>query len=187
MVQQKRDLLACYLKEPQDQGHQWAPFRSGVQCSQCKQRYHTKSLLKHLREGLTTPCSQAVATKKGKKTWFEVTHDLIESQGDPRPGTHHFRLEKAYLRCSLRGNYVLARAGEDTFNLFLGEVCHTGPIDRDQWSGHPTHQMTRTGNTVECSCCHQRSRVYEAAIILTQKLRAACSNSGFGDLRKMLA
>ena len=46
MVQQKKDLLACFLKAPQQHGHQWTTHRSGVQCTQCKQRYHSKSLLK---------------------------------------------------------------------------------------------------------------------------------------------
>ena len=100
LVQQKKDLLACYVKDPQANGHLCNLFRSGVQCAQCRVRFHTKSLIKELREGLTSPCAQAAPTPTQKKTRFEVIHDLLESQGEAPPGTHQLRLEKAYLRCS---------------------------------------------------------------------------------------
>ena len=159
MVQQKRALLSSFLQEPSATGHQWTTFRSGVQCTLCRQRYHTKSLLKELREGLTSPCTHAGPVKKGKKTRFEIIHDLIESQGEPRAGTHHLRLEKAYLRCTLCRGYVLARAGEESFNRFLGEVCHHGPLEAHLWHGHHSHRMTRTGAQIECERCHERARI----------------------------
>ena len=187
MVQQKKDLLACFLKDPQAHGHQWEVYRSGVRCSLCRVRFHTKSLIKELQDGLTAPCAQAVPSQTQRKTRFEIIHDLLESQGEAKPGTHHLRLEKAYLRCNLCRSYVLARAGEDIFNRFLGEVCHHGPLASDRWHGHSTHQMHRTGNTVECQKCHARSRVQQDVILLTDKLRRRCPTTTSLDIRSMLA
>ena len=186
MVQQKKSLLAEYLQEPQSNGHQWAPFRSGVQCQLCKQRLHTKSLIKELQQAKAMPCAAAGPAKKERKTRFEVIHDLIESQGEPKPDTHHFRLDKAYLRRTQCRSYVLARAGEDIFSRFLGEVCHHGPLSSRDWHGHPTHKMTRSGNLVECDHCHQRARFHGNDISLTVKLRRPCQVGGNRDLRTML-
>ena len=146
-----------------------------------------KSMIKELREGLTSPCAQAAPTQAHKKTRFEVIHDLLESQGEAKPGTHHLRLEKAYLRCTLCRSYVLARAGEDIFNRFLGEVCHHGPLASDLWQGHPTHQMLRTGKVVECQKCHARTRMQHDKVILNDKLRRRCQATTSQDIRKLLA
>ena len=187
MVQPKKDLLACFLKDPQAHGHQWAVYRSGVQCTQCRTRFHTKSMIKEFRESLASPCEQAAPAKTNKKTRFEVIHDLLESQGEAQPGTHHLRLEKTYLRCAQCRSYVLARAGEEIFARFLGEVCHHGPLASDLWCGHPSHQMMGTGNVVECSKCHIRTRMQDGAVILTAKLRSPCKTEAFHDIRKPLA
>ena len=187
LIQQKKDLLASYLKNPQAEGHQWQLFRSGVQCAHCRVRYHTKSLIKELREGLTVPCPQAAPKAEPKKTRFEVIHDLLDSQGEVPPGTHHLRLEKAYLRCTRCRSYVLARAGEEIFTRFIGEFCHHGPLASNLWHGHPTHHIHRSGNVVECQKCHARARIQNEQVKLTEKLKRRCSTSTSHDIRKMLA
>ena len=72
------------------------------------------SALSASRGTTPSPCSksqwsQAMPVKAGKKTRFEVIHDLLESQGDAQPETHHLRLDKAYLRCTQCRGYGLEK------------------------------------------------------------------------------
>lgn len=78
----------------------------------------------------------------------------------------HFLHKKEGLQDKNKG-YVLARAGEEIFHRFLGEVCHHGPLDPGQWQGHPTHEMTRTGNSLECQRCHLRTRILNDQMCVT--------------------
>lgn len=187
LIQQKRDLLVKFTEEPNGLGHRWQAFRSGVQCSLCGTRFHTKSLLKEIQEGLSAPCSQAILAKEPKKTRFEIIHDILDMQQAPTPGQHHFRLDKAYLRCQVCRCYILARAGEDQFNQFLGSYCHHGPLDPEAWMGHPTHQMWRTGNQAECQSCKSKTRLVGERFEVTVKLRQRCTKPGSQDLRKMFS
>ena len=129
LIQQKKQLLEQFLAQPSAHGHQWVAYRFGVQCSQCKQRYHSKSMVKEIKEGLSTACMHAVPGRVLKKTRFQVIHDLLEAQGEVEDGAHHLRLDKAYLRCDRCKGYVLARAGEETFHRFWERFAIT-----DLWS-----------------------------------------------------
>ena len=144
-------------------------------------------MIKEIKDGLSSTCTHAVPGGSSKKTRFEVIHDLLEAQGEVQPGSHHLKLDKAYLRCTLCNNYVLAKAGEEIFHRFLGEVCHHGPLDPSLWQGHPTHEMTRMGNLLECQKCHLRTRFNNGQITLTTKLRGPCSKPRSVDIRSWLA
>ena len=113
--------------------------------------------------------------------------NFSESQGAIQPGTHHLKLDKAHLRCAQCKGYVLARAGEEILNRFLGEVCHHGPLAAELWQGHPSHQMERNGNTVERQRCHGRAKFQGSKLLLTTKLRNLCSKPVSRDIRSMLA
>ena len=187
LATQKKQLLEQFLSQSSALGHQWIAYRSGVQCTLCKQRFHSKSMVNEIKEGLAQACTHAVPGRTSKKTRFEVIHDLLDAQGEAVDGTHHLRLDKAYLRCDRCKGYVLARAGEEIFHRFLGEVCYHGPLEASKWFGHPTHEMLRTGNSLECNLCHLRTRIHGDEITLTQKLRSPCSKPRSVDIRTWLA
>ena len=183
LIQQKRDLLAHSLARPDQHGHQWKPFRSAVQCSLCKTRFHAKSLLKEIKEGLSTPCSNATPNKEIRKTRFEVIHDLLEAQGTP-PGEHFLRLDKAYLRCQQCRSYMLARASEEQFTRFdCGLPMPSRPLEASKWTGHPTHEMQRLGATLECIHCRAKTKMVNEKVELTGKLKASCGRPRSKDLR----
>lgn len=68
LIQQKRELVQALLSQPHQNGHSWAPFRTGVACQNCKQRIHTKSPIQELREALQIDCAVQLREPVKRKT-----------------------------------------------------------------------------------------------------------------------
>ena len=94
LIQQKKELLADLLSKPSPAGHEWQAFRSGIQCSHCKLRYHSKSLIAELKEASDKPCQKAPISTQPKQTRMEMIHTLVAAQQGPQPG---LKLDRAYL------------------------------------------------------------------------------------------
>lgn len=178
MIQQKKMILDQLLAVPDQGGHLWQPYRTGVRCQHCRHRLHSKSLLTELRPALTSACEQAVPVTPSKKTRFEVINDLISAQQGVQQGVHHLRLDKAYLRCSECKSYILARCREDAFASFVGSPCHVGLLQSSEWTGHPSHLMMRQGSQLTCSRCGGKAKMADGKIQLNDKLTKRCVMSG---------
>ena len=190
LIQQKKELLADLLSKPSPAGHAWETFRSGIKCGHCKLRYHSRSLLAELKEAADKPCEKAPKASPPKQTRMEMIHALVASCGlqqGPQKGVHHLKLDRAYLRCTECKSYILARTNEEAFTRFVGEPCHCGPLEPSLWLGHVSHTMQRTGQTVECSRCHARTRIVGKTITMTARLRGRCVFQRSKDLRQMFA
>ena len=187
LIQQKKELLADLLSKPSPAGHQWQAFRSGIQCGLCKLRYHSKSLVAELKEANAKPCQSAPSKTEPKLTRMEVIHALVSGQQGPKKGIHHLQLDRAYLRCTECRSYILARTNEESFNRFIGEPCHCGPLEPSLNTAHVTHTLARHGMSVECTRCHGRTKIVENLLVLTTKMRQRCSSTPSKDLRQMFA
>ena len=160
---------------------------SGIQCKQCRVRYHSKSLLSDLKEAADKQCHQEDTPSPPKQTRMEMIHALVASQQGPQPCVHHLQLDRAYLMCSVCRSYILARTNEEAFNRFVGEPCYHGPLEPSLWEGHASHTMLRTGQSIECSRCHARTRMADGRPQLSGRLRARCVYMKQRDLRQMFA
>ena len=187
LIQQKKELLCDLLSKPSTAGHQWQAFRSGIQCGLCKLRYHSKSLVAELKEANEKPCQSAPPKAEPKMTRMEMIHALVSGQQGPKKGIHHLQLDRAYLRCTECRSYILARTNEDSFNRFIGEPCHCGPLEPSLNTAHVTHTLARQGMAVECTRCHCRSKIFEDQLVMTTKLRQRCNSTTSRDLRQMFA
>lgn len=82
----------------------------------------------------------------------------------------------------------LARTNEQTFEAFVGETCHSGPIPPAVWRGRverpQTHTMQRMGMAAECSRSPAKSRIVDGEVLLNKRLRESCSSRS-QDLRLM--
>lgn len=168
-------------------GHAWEAFRSGLKCRHCKIRYHCKSLLADLNKVVDKPCQAGVKPQAPRQTRMEMIHALVAAQAGPQEGVHHLHLDRAYLRCKVCKSYILARTNEEAFSRFVGEPCYHGPLEPRLWNGHVSHTMVRTGQAIECSRCHARSRVADGVVQLTTRLRSRCVYMQSRDLRQMFA
>ena len=137
-------------------------------------------------EAADKPCQKAPKPSQPRQTRMEMIHALVASQQGPQPGVHHLKLDRAYLRCTECKSYILARTNEEAFNRFVGEPCR-GPLEPSLWLGHVTQTMKRTGQTVECSRCHARTRMSGEQVTLTARLRGRCTVQKNQDLRQMFA
>ena len=183
LVEQKRALLKQLETRPDQGGHSWQSYRSGVRCDHCKQRFHAKSLVADLREALDSTCDMAAPVSQPKKTRFQVIEELIAAQSGVQPGVHHLKLDKAYLRCSECAGYSLARCNEEIFTNFVSGACMVGPLDPSLWRGHPSHTMSRKGSVARCTRCGGSGRIKRTEVELNEKLRRRCEHLGSKDLR----
>ena len=183
LIAQKKELLQQLLHRPDAGGHSWRPFRSGAQCSQCKQRLHSKSLVGDLTGALDSTCLMATPKTPTRRTRFEVANDLIAAQSGVQRGVHHLRLEKAYLRCSECHDYILARCREEAFCTFVGAPCKVGPLEPSMWEGHPSHTMERRGKVATCTRCGGKAKIVEEKLEPTERLRKRCEAQQSKDLR----
>ena len=183
LAQQKKSILQQLENRPDVGGHSWQPYRTGVRCGQCKQRFHGKSLIAELRGALDSTCDLAVVPSPARKTRFQVIDELIGAQTGVQQGVHHLKLDKAYLRCTECANYILARCNEDAFSHFVGSPCLVGPLEPSLWSGHPSHTMSCKGNTARCTRCGGTARIRDDKIELNTKLNRRCIHQGSQDPR----
>ena len=100
LVQQKRALLNSFLQDASDTGHQWTPFRSGVQCSLCRQRFHTKSLLKELQEGLRAPCLGPSNEARRPASRSSMISSTVKEILDQAPTTYAWKKRTSGVRCA---------------------------------------------------------------------------------------
>ena len=56
LLQQKKELIAALLKEPDRGGHQWEVHRSGAICTRCKTRIHSKSMIQEIKATISSEC-----------------------------------------------------------------------------------------------------------------------------------
>ena len=94
-------------------------------------------------------------------------------------------LRQSVITLSLCKSYILARSNEKTFEEFVGQVCHSGPLQPSMWEGHGSHTTQRLGNAAECSRCGARSRIVNDKVA-NRRLKEACPTKS-QDLRRMFA
>ena len=79
LLQQKKELIAALLKEPDRGGHQWEVHRSGAICTRCKTRIHSKSMIQEIKATISSECQNPLQQKITKTPRMEVIKQLIDS------------------------------------------------------------------------------------------------------------